>query len=162
LCDNNVPLVICQLKNTMLHASIHKEAHDSQPYTAMLAEQSIDQDLTIVDVYNGGIFPRDEESWPAMDVSIPLRRCKIRRIGSIPGCQAMQKQIDTLSSKSSAWLQSEALLLLSLGTMKCSSHCHNVTLFMLKVTPQGGSCESNGTDKMLNVLPTTLASFVLW
>eukprot|EP00967_Tisochrysis_lutea_P077619 scaffold105467_cov21-Tisochrysis_lutea.AAC.1 len=32
------------------------------------------QDLIIVDVFNGGIFPKDEDAWPAINVSVPLRR----------------------------------------------------------------------------------------
>uniref|UniRef100_A0A7S3VQH8 Histone deacetylase domain-containing protein n=1 Tax=Dunaliella tertiolecta TaxID=3047 RepID=A0A7S3VQH8_DUNTE len=31
------------------------------------------QDLIIVDVFNGGIFPKDEDAWPAINVSVPLR-----------------------------------------------------------------------------------------
>ncbi|KAF5843761.1 hypothetical protein DUNSADRAFT_8277 [Dunaliella salina] len=32
-----------------------------------------DEDLIIVDVFNGGIFPKDEDAWPAINISVPLR-----------------------------------------------------------------------------------------
>ena len=32
------------------------------------------QDLFIVDVFNGGIFPKDEAAWPACNILVPLRR----------------------------------------------------------------------------------------